>query len=155
MAAARSAAAGWVGEREEQRSRREQLEEELGAARARLADAEQRLRDERAVAVGRVEELQEEVRQARREAGEAGGATCLNGCPLDLSPEIQLYREILAMVDAMGAASTNAIDSTKTNVVNNSNTYTNHNTNKGQTSSSMVGNKQETALQANSQTSQR
>ena len=93
-----------VGETGELRARCESLKVDLEEAKRQLEDAKQRLEDERALRMREVAELEEEVRQEveRRKEGSRKEDFCINGCPLDVAEETEVYRAILEMVEALG-----------------------------------------------------
>ena len=93
-----------VGETGELRARCDSLKVDLEEAKRQLEDAKQRLEDERALRMREVAELEEEVRQEveRRKEGGMKEDFCINGCPLDVAEETEVYRAILEMVEALG-----------------------------------------------------
>ena len=93
-----------VGETGELRARCESLKVDLEEARRQLEDAKQRLEDERALRMREVAELEEEVRQEmeKRKEGSRQDEFCINGCPLNVAEETEVYRAILEMVEVLG-----------------------------------------------------
>ena len=80
------------------------LKVDLEEARRQLEDAKQRLEDERALRMREVAELEEEVRQEveKRKEGNRQDEFCINGCPLNVAEETEVYRAILEMVEVLG-----------------------------------------------------
>ena len=92
-----------VGETGELKARCDSLKVELEEAKRQLEDAKQRLEDERALRMREVAELEEEVRQEVEKRKEAKVEDfCINGCPLNVAEETEVYRAILEMVEALG-----------------------------------------------------
>ena len=92
-----------VGETGELRARCDSLKADLDEAKRQLEDAKQRLEDERALRTRKVAELEEEVRQEVEKRKEAKVEDfCINGCPLNVAEETEVYRAILEMVEALG-----------------------------------------------------
>ena len=96
-----------VGETGELRARCDSLKVDLEEAKRQLEDAKQRLEDERALRTREVAELEEEVRQEVEKRKEAGRQDefCINGCPLNVAEETEVYRAILEMVEVLGRPS--------------------------------------------------
>ena len=92
-----------IGETGELKARCDSLKVELEEAKRQLEDAKQRLEDERALRMREVAELEEEVRQEMEKRKEAKVEDfCINGCPLNVAEETEVYRAILEMVEALG-----------------------------------------------------
>ena len=92
-----------VGETGELRARCDSLKVDLEEAKRQLGDAKQRLEDERALRMREVAQLEEEVRQEVERRKEGGKEDfCINGCPLNVAEETEVYRAILEMVEALG-----------------------------------------------------
>jgi len=96
-----------VGETGELRARCDSLKVDLDEAKRQLEDAKQRLEDERALRTREVAELEEEVRQEveKRKEARRQDEFCINGCPLDVAEETEVYRAILEMVEVLGRPS--------------------------------------------------
>ena len=96
-----------VGETGELRARCDSLKVDLDEAKRQLEDAKQRLEDERALRTREVAELEEEVRQEveKRKEGRRQDEFCINGCPLNVAEETEVYRAILEMVEVLGRPS--------------------------------------------------
>ena len=92
-----------IGETGELKARCDSLKVEVEEAKRQLEDAKQRLEDERALRMREVAELEEEVRQEMEKRKEAKVEDfCINGCPLNVAEETEVYRAILEMVEALG-----------------------------------------------------
>jgi len=93
-----------AGENGELRARCETLQADLEEAKKQLEDAKQRLKDEREIQESKMAELEEQVRQEQRKEV-VKEDYCINGCPLDVAEETEIYRAILDMVEALGRPS--------------------------------------------------